>query len=185
VKFKNIEVHEHKCMLQVLCVCMQGIIDKKYIHVFQSYYTWYMYACRKSSYTEGDIDHLQELTRKLIYGMIIVFGEFQKSEFKLNKVHTMLHFVDDIKRGGPTSQYSANLWEHLHIHKVKTPYRASNARDANKQIFESNSNAELLDELEDFGIAYADDISEDKRTSVQQKVSSFYATYAILGTQVY
>jgi hypothetical protein len=170
MKFKNIQAHEHRCVLQVLCICLQGMIEEKFSHVFKSYYEWYIHACRKPSYTQCDIDHLHILTKKLISEMVTVFGDYQKSNFKLNKVHAMLHYAEDIKRGGPTSQYSANLWEHLHIHRVKAPYRASNSKDTSKQIFDANTNTELLDELDDYGIEDKDDISDDRKTSAQQKV---------------
>jgi len=60
--------------------------------------------------------------------------EEQKSDWRIVKVHAMYHYVDDIKRAGNTSEYSADMWESLHKHIMKNPYRGSNKKNVVSQI---------------------------------------------------
>jgi len=58
----------------------------------------------------------------------------QKSNWKIVKVHAMYHYVDDIRRAGNTSEYSADMWESLHKNLMKNPYRGSNKKNVTSQI---------------------------------------------------
>lgn len=68
----------------------------------------------------------------------------QKSAWNIPKVHAISHFVSDVKRGGITSNYSAECWEHLHIETVKNAWRRSNKKDVEDQIIEFNFEKDVL-----------------------------------------
>jgi hypothetical protein len=49
-------------------------------------------------------------------------SSWQISEFNLVKVHAMTHYVDSIRQVGSPFEYSANMYEHLHIVLLKQAY---------------------------------------------------------------
>jgi hypothetical protein len=71
-------------------------------------------------------------------------GNWQKSEFKIVKIHAMDHFSPSIKRAGLPWEYSSNMFEHMHIALMKRAYRSSNRRKANKQMVTYNRRLEAL-----------------------------------------
>ncbi len=51
-----------------------------------------------------------------------MFISWQKSDFNFVEIHVMSHYVDSICRFGAPFEYSANLYEHLHITLMKATY---------------------------------------------------------------
>ena len=71
-------------------------------------------------------------------------GAWQKSEFNLIKIHAMKHYMSTIRRSGAPIEYSANMYEHLHVALVKTTYRASNKKQFLEFIVKYNRRLEAL-----------------------------------------
>ncbi|GJP31086.1 hypothetical protein CLOM_g1562 [Closterium sp. NIES-68] len=59
---------------------------------------------------------------------------FQKSHWKLVKMHLISHFPWAIMSRGIPEEYSTNTYEHSHTSLVKRPYRLSNRRQINSTI---------------------------------------------------
>ena len=71
-------------------------------------------------------------------------GRWQKSSFKIIKIHNMVHYAPSIRRSGAPIEYSSNLYEHLHIAIMKIPYRVSNKREYIEYIVKYNRRLEAL-----------------------------------------
>ena len=56
------------------------------------------------------------------------------SEWRIVKIHMLVHYEYCIRRGGSPTKYSADLWEHSHRETVKNPYRRTNGKDFVAQI---------------------------------------------------
>ncbi len=66
---------------------------------------------------------------------IFVSNGLQNSDhLRIPKLHTLRHFMDDVRSGGTPDNFSTETPESLHIDMCKIPYRASNHREFNKQI---------------------------------------------------
>lgn len=81
----------------------------------------------------------------------------QTSNWQLPKIHAMTHYYEDIKRGGVTSEYSAEMWENLHKTLMKGPYVGSNHKNVEGQLMKHHEvgwsltilNNKLQEELEE------------------------------------
>lgn len=51
----------------------------------------------------------------------------------------MIHYNEDIIRGGVTREYSAEMWENSHKTVMKAPYQKSNKKNVESQIMNHNS----------------------------------------------
>ena len=71
-------------------------------------------------------------------------GAWQKSEFNLIKIHAMKHFMSIIRRSEAPIEYSANMYEHLHVALVKIAYRASNKKQFLEFIMKYNRRLEFI-----------------------------------------
>lgn len=76
-------------------------------------------------------------------------GDLQASGFKTVKVHAVSHYSECIRRSGSPIEYSANIYEQLHIQLMKLAYRASNKRDAIEQIVNHNRRLENVRRIDD------------------------------------
>ncbi len=56
----------------------------------------------------------------------------------------MIHYSTSIHRSGAPVEYSANMYEHLHIALMKIPYRASNKREYIEYIIKHYRRLEAL-----------------------------------------
>jgi hypothetical protein len=57
-----------------------------------------------------------------------VLSSWQKSQFKLVKIHAMLYYNLSIHRSSVPHEYSSNMYEQLHIALMKIAYRRSNKK---------------------------------------------------------
>ncbi|CAI5940240.1 unnamed protein product [Closterium sp. NIES-65] len=71
----------------------------------------------------------------MLHGLREAFA--QPSEWNFIKMHLISHYMDCIERAGLPEHYCAQLYEHLHIEFIKNPYRASNKRNVNAQVVQS------------------------------------------------
>lgn len=63
----------------------------------------------------------------------------QPSSWNIPKIHAMIHYREDIIRGGATQEYSAEMWENSHKTVMKAPYRKSNKKNIESQIMNHHS----------------------------------------------
>lgn len=93
----------------------------------------------------------------------------QTSDWAFPKIHAISHYSSDIKRGGETSEYSADMWENLHKTLMKNPAKGSNFKNVENQLMnhhsESWSLSALIETIED------DDDDEDDMQTVTTEVN--------------
>jgi hypothetical protein len=145
----NTAAHEHRGMMQIVCVCIEGIVDEKYVKVFERYHDWYSIACMKDKYNEIDFITLKKTGQDITQTLKTTFNNGQQnSNFNLIKIHDIMHYEESIRRGGATSHYSASMFESMHIGLIKGPYRMTNKRHASGQIMEKNIINQLIHEID-------------------------------------
>lgn len=76
-------------------------------------------------------------------------GLRQASGFNTVKVHAVNHYSACIRRSGTPIEYSANIYEQLHIQLMKLAYRASNKRNSTEQIINHNRRLENVRRIDD------------------------------------
>ncbi|CAI7731836.1 unnamed protein product, partial [Closterium sp. NIES-53] len=97
----------------------------------------------------------------------------QKSEWCIVKTHLLSHYIPAIRRAGHVSEFSTNMWEHLHGPLLNTIYRRSNKRNVEAQIMKHHEKSAAFITLEDEdGVRYTImQQAMDTRRSVMTKES--------------
>ena len=71
-------------------------------------------------------------------------GAWQKSKFNLIKIYAMKIFLSTICCSRAPIEYSANMYEHLHVALVKRAYKASNKNQFFEFIVKYNRRLDAL-----------------------------------------
>ncbi|CAI5464606.1 unnamed protein product [Closterium sp. Yama58-4] len=104
-----VAAYEHRAVMQVMVFVFAGLLRQPQMDAVRAYLGWL-------------VEHLQAAFPK------------QPSSWCLVKTHLMSHYVDSIRRAGHVTEFSTNMFEHLHGPLVKRIYRRSNKRNVDGQI---------------------------------------------------
>lgn len=91
--------------------------------------SWMLLYCTYFSLINALCTHMAFKRRKRKSNIEKIF------RWDIIKIHAITHFSADIKRGGSTQEYSAELFENLHQQVAKRPYRISNKRATDTDLF--------------------------------------------------
>jgi len=145
----------------VMPFLLKNLAEEKIVITFRLLLKWYSTANRRGDHTEVSLAELEKdghrfvqnstnfnqfseccnlkfdkliyIYFRLVQHLLLNMPE-QKSSWRLVKIHALSHYADDIRRGGVTSEFSAEMWESLHKTLMKQPYRGSNKKNTDSQI---------------------------------------------------
>jgi Plavaka transposase len=163
----NYHAHEHRSIIQVICAVIEGILDRETCKLFMQFYNWYLFACRKISYTEHDLVELKLKTEKLVSEIIRKYGKIQTSEWNIPKIHALKHYPEAIRRAGVPAEYCADLWESLHIGLVKMPFKGGNNRNCTSHILKMSIRRELMSKI---GNIYEQELGGEQKCTIMKRV---------------
>ncbi|CAI5477905.1 unnamed protein product [Closterium sp. Yama58-4] len=104
-----VAAYEHRAVMQVMVFVFAGLLRQPQMDAVRAYLGWL-------------VEQLQAAFPK------------QPSSWCLVKTHLISHYVDSIRRAGHVTEFSTNMFEHLHGPLVKRIYRRSNKRNVDGQI---------------------------------------------------
>ncbi|CAI5464795.1 unnamed protein product [Closterium sp. Yama58-4] len=115
------------------CVFFAGLLRQPQMDAVRAYLGWYLLCSQPQGHTERSLRELKKMTSRLVEQLQAAFPK-QPSSWWLVKTHLMSHYIDSIRRAGHVTEFSTNMFEHLHGPLVKRIYRRSNKRNVDGQI---------------------------------------------------
>jgi len=148
---------------------LKNLAEEKIVATFQTFLKWYWIANRRRYHTENSLtdvvkhgqrsvsyDRRNFLDDNVVFCFLIFYRMVQyltnympeqKTSWRIVKIHALSHYADDIRRGGITSEYSAEMWESLHKNLMKRPYRGSNKKNTSDQILTKHAQQWSINQL--------------------------------------
>ncbi|CAI5459336.1 unnamed protein product [Closterium sp. Yama58-4] len=128
-----VAAYEHRAVMQVMVFVFAGLLRQPQMDAVRAYLGWYLLCCQPTGHTERSLRDLKKKTSRLVEQLQAAFPK-QPSSWCLVKTHLMSHYIDSIRRAGHVTEFSTNMFEHLHGPLVKRIYRRSNKRNVDGQI---------------------------------------------------
>ncbi|CAI5458140.1 unnamed protein product [Closterium sp. Yama58-4] len=119
--------------VEVMVFVFAGLLRQPQMDAVRAYLGWYLLCCQPTGHTERSLRDLKKKTSRLVEQLQAAFPK-QPSSWCLVKTHLMSHYIDSIRRAGHVTEFSTNMFEHLHGPLVKRIYRRSNKRNVDGQI---------------------------------------------------
>jgi len=120
--------NEHREMEKILLSVVAGALAPRATATVRALLDFISYA-RYRSHTTESLMKMQESLRAFHEEKDIFVEQGVRNHFNIPKLHSMLHYVDGIKRLGSADGFNTELSERLHIVFAKNAYRATNRRD--------------------------------------------------------
>lgn len=105
----------------------------------------------------------------------------QTSGWSFPKIHAIHHYSQDIRRGGATEEYSADMWENLHKTLMKGPYRGSNYKKVENQLMNHHAEVWSLSALRE-KLEEDEEADEDESLITEVTNLTFFMCFLILGS---
>jgi hypothetical protein len=145
---------ESKEMEKQCLPVLVGLLDSRVVELARNLLD-FTYRARTPQMMDSDLDELEAALKEIhrLKGVIVELGGFQQKESEgtngknrkpgrsrqakgedrwnyIAKLHMLSHYARSIRELGTPDGYNTEAPEHLHIEYAKTPWRASNKRDA-------------------------------------------------------
>ena len=119
---------EHKEMQKVFVALVSGAVDDKVLTVVQALIDFIYYA-QFQTHTTASL-HALETALATFHRHKDVFVKLGvRKHFNIPKLHSLVHYVENIRQKGTADGFNTELSERLHIDFAKHAYRAGNHRD--------------------------------------------------------
>jgi hypothetical protein len=119
---------EHKEMIRSFLGIIAGAVDRRVLCAARALLDFIVYAQYQSHTTES-LQQMQQVLENFHATKDVFIELGVRKNFNIPKLHSMLHYVEVIKRLGSLDGFNSEHSEHLHIDNAKRPYRATNRRD--------------------------------------------------------
>ncbi|GBG68833.1 hypothetical protein CBR_g3527 [Chara braunii] len=94
----------------------------------------YVRLFQRTAHTRASLDECDSLMTDFVTTIKAKLGRYQPSNWKLPKLHDLMHMRTSIERSGVADTFAADVWEHHHRRFCKQPYMSSNKRKASTQM---------------------------------------------------
>ncbi|GBG85192.1 hypothetical protein CBR_g39757 [Chara braunii] len=94
----------------------------------------YVPLFRRTTHTRASLDECDALMTDFVTTIKAKLERYQPSNWKLPKLHDLMHMRTSIERSGVADTFAADVWEHHHRRFCKQPYMSSNKKKASTQM---------------------------------------------------
>ncbi|THU87931.1 hypothetical protein K435DRAFT_680790 [Dendrothele bispora CBS 962.96] len=89
----------------------------------------FIYMAQYESHDDQTLKYMEDALKQWHENRDYFMQKEVRDDFNIPKFHSLIHYVEAIKRFGATDNYNTELFERLHIDFTKLGWRASNKRD--------------------------------------------------------
>ncbi|KAH9910186.1 uncharacterized protein B0H18DRAFT_896397, partial [Fomitopsis serialis] len=124
---------ERKDIARILLGCLVGRIPRAAMLTFRSLLD-FIYLSQYPTHDESTLGYMEDALKMFHDNKHILEELGVREHLNIPKVHSLLHYVDSIRRLGTTDNFNTEMFEWLHIDCAKKAWRASNHRNARPQM---------------------------------------------------
>ncbi|THU98872.1 hypothetical protein K435DRAFT_660005 [Dendrothele bispora CBS 962.96] len=172
---------ERKNIGKILLACLAPDIPPKAVRACRAILD-FIYMALYGSHDEETLKYMEDALDEWYKNRDDFLEARVREDFNIPKFHSLLHYVDSIRKFGTTDNYNTELFERLHIDFAKQGWRASNKRNHFPQMIQWLSRQEkvlsfssyqswLQQETESMVI----DDAREKRSLYQYSIAKFPA----------
>lgn len=126
---------EHKDMQKVFVGVMAGLVPEDALPVVVAVLDFIYYA-QFTSHTTSTLRWLDDALKRFHDSKDVFIKYGVRSDFNVNKIHSMIHYSTAIRRLGTLDGYNTESPERLHIEYAKRAYKATNHKEFFAQMTE-------------------------------------------------
>ncbi|THU88047.1 hypothetical protein K435DRAFT_680535, partial [Dendrothele bispora CBS 962.96] len=89
----------------------------------------FIYMAQYESHDDQTLKYMEDALKQWHENQDYFMQKEVRDDFNIPKFHSLIHYVEAIKRFGATDNYNTELFERLHIDFTKIGWRASNKWD--------------------------------------------------------
>jgi hypothetical protein len=124
-RLKQTTAHEHREMQNVFTAVMAGLVPENVLPAILAVIDFIHFA-RLPVHTTETLALLEEALDRFHEHKHVFVNHGIRSDFNINKIHAMCHYVEAIRELGTADAYNSKTPERLHIEFAKRAYRATN-----------------------------------------------------------
>jgi Plavaka transposase len=124
---------EHKAMFRTLLGVVAGAVDPMVLRAVRALLDFFAYALFQS-HTSDTLSRMRQSLEDFHSAKDVLIELGVRRHFNIPKLHSLVHYVDGIKRLGTADNFNSENTERLHIDYAKRAYKASNRRDYVNQM---------------------------------------------------
>ena len=124
---------ERKNMAKILLGCLIGKIPSRGLKACQAILD-FLYLAQYTSHDDVTLQYMEDALMKWKQNRDYFLKEDVREHFNIPKFHSLLHYVQVIRRFGVTDNYNTEAFERFHIDFAKKGWRASNKRNETPQM---------------------------------------------------
>ncbi|KAH9914551.1 uncharacterized protein B0H18DRAFT_1125480 [Fomitopsis serialis] len=124
---------ERKDIARILLRCLVGRIPRAAMLTFRSLLN-FIYLSQYPTHDESTLGYMEDALKMFHDNKHILEELGVREHLNIPKVHSLLHYVDSIRRLGMTDNFNTEMFERLHIDCAKKAWRVSNHRNARPQM---------------------------------------------------
>lgn len=129
----NVSGPERKEMAKILLGILNNAVPKRVIMAARAVLD-FTYISQYDSHSEETLIYLNDAL-ELLHREKGVFIDIQaRKDWKIPKLHSMLHYIPSIRLFGSTGNYDTGMFERLHIDYAKQAFQATNRREERPQM---------------------------------------------------
>ena len=124
---------ERKDIARILLGCLVGRIPNALMLTFRSLLD-FIYISQYATHDDQTLTYLEDALKTYHANKSILKTLHIREHLNIPKFHSLVHYVDSIKRLGTTDNYNTEMFERLHIDCAKKAWRASNHKNVRPQM---------------------------------------------------
>ncbi|EPS94386.1 hypothetical protein FOMPIDRAFT_1055150 [Fomitopsis schrenkii] len=124
---------ERKDIAHILLGCLVGRIPNTLMLTFRSLLD-FIYIAQYPTHDNQTLTYLEDALKTYHANKSILKTLKICEHLNIPKFHSLLHYVDSIRRLGTTDNYNTEMFERLHIDCAKKAWRASNHKNVHPQM---------------------------------------------------
>ncbi|THU76090.1 hypothetical protein K435DRAFT_705670 [Dendrothele bispora CBS 962.96] len=134
---------ERKNIGKVLLSCLAPNLPSRAVQACRAILD-FLYLALYGSHDEETLAYMEDALSKWHNNRDYFLETEIRKDFNIPKFHSLLHYVDSIRKFGTVDNYNTELFERLHIDFAKEGWRASNKRDHFPQMIHWLSRQEKI-----------------------------------------
>ncbi|KEP46797.1 hypothetical protein V565_181170 [Rhizoctonia solani 123E] len=132
-KLKQTTANEHREMQKVFIAVMAGLVPEDVLPAILAVIDFIHFA-RLPVHTPGTLALLDDALNRFHESKNVFIKYDVRTDFDINKVHAMSHYVEAILELGAADAYNTETPERLHIEFAKRAYKATNRKNFFEQM---------------------------------------------------
>ncbi|THU96682.1 hypothetical protein K435DRAFT_663996 [Dendrothele bispora CBS 962.96] len=164
---------ERKNIGKVLLSCLAPNLPSRAVQACRAILD-FLYLALYGSHDEETLAYMEDALSKWHNNRDYFLETEIRKDFNIPKFHSLLHYVDSIRKFGTVDNYNTELFERLHIDFAKEGWRASNKRDHFPQMIRWLSRQEKISSFDFYhpvaikGVGFTTAINNAGKSSMYQ-----------------